>query len=72
MTYLEAAAAELRKASEANDKHAADPDKYDRATRRREAHAERMRIADAYTRLAAIEAGLPPCLGHQSITEEEA
>lgn len=74
MTLLEEAAAELRKAREANEKHAksaaalaaryaADVDPGTAA----EIGDRRMEIADGFTRLAAIEAGLPPCCctGHR-------
>ena len=61
MSYLEDAAAELRKAAEAIDRSSIGAAAWT---------SERLRIADGYTRLAAIEAGLPPCLGGHSITEE--
>lgn len=70
-TYLEEAAAELRKAREANDRLAADPDRFDRGSRRREAHAERIRIAAGFERLAAIEKGLPPCCCRVARPEQE-
>ena len=64
MTYLEESAAELCKAREANDRLAADPDRYTAESRRREAYAERLRIAAGFEWLAAIERGLPPCCHH--------
>lgn len=50
--YLEEAAAELRKARAANERNAGDKFMV------REVREERMRIAEAFTRLAEIEAGL--------------
>ena len=52
MSYLEEAAAELRKARDANERDAGDRFLV------RQVREERMRIAEAFTRLAAIEAGL--------------
>jgi hypothetical protein len=68
MTYLEEAAAELRKARDANDRKAADPDRFDRASRAEAVRAERLRIAAGFERLAAIERGLPPCSCHEPST----
>jgi hypothetical protein len=52
--YLEEAAAELRKARAANEREAGD--RFTGSVVRE----ERMRIAEAFTRLAAIEKGLLP------------
>ena len=59
--YLEEAAAELRKARDANDKRfgVASSDRFGAADLR-QVHTERMAIAAAFTRLAAIERGLLP------------
>jgi hypothetical protein len=44
----------------------------DQSLRPAERHARRMQLADAFTRLAAIEAGLPPCLGgHETDAPKE-
>jgi hypothetical protein len=51
-SYLQEAAAELRKASAVLVHSVQDPVG---------AAAEHRRIAEGFTRLAAIEAGLPPC-----------
>jgi hypothetical protein len=72
MTHLEEAAAELRKAREANDRRAADPDPFGRPSRQAEVHAERLRIAAGFERLAAIDRGLPPCCCHDARPEQEA
>lgn len=71
--YLEEAAAELRKARDANDKrHArASADRFG-GLDLEEARAERMEIAAAFTRLAAIERGLlPPDMESGSERDEE-
>lgn len=70
MSYLEEAAAELRKARGDNEKRAAEAGRMHtgmaaiRADTLREVNARRIEISAGLTRLAAIEAGLPPCLGH--------
>jgi hypothetical protein len=76
MTYLEDAAAQLYAARDDNDERARDA--ADMCTGMAaaalaigaEVNARRMEIAAGFTRLAAIEAGLPPCLGGHGITEE--
>jgi hypothetical protein len=76
MTYLEDAAAELYKARDDNEKRAVTAEEMlpsMRVTAQHllaEVNGRRMEIAAGFTRLAAIQAGLPPCLGH-AITEEE-
>ena len=67
LTYLEEAAAELRKARDANEARAATPRSW-----RTEADVpvitavgdRCMELAAAFTRLAAIEASLPLCRHH--------
>ena len=71
MTYLEDAAAELGKARTANDRKAADPDRFGTITRAEEVSAERLRIAAGFERLAAIEQGLPPCECHEARQDPE-
>lgn len=71
MTYLEEAAAELRKARETNDRKAEDPDPFGRPTRAEEVRAERLRIAAGFERLAAIEAGISPYCCHEAPAPEE-
>jgi len=70
--YLEEAAGELRKARDANDRRAADPDPFGRPSRLADVHTERLRIAAGFERLAAIERGLPPCDCHVAHSEPEA
>ena len=76
MTYLEDAAAQLYAARDDNDSRARDAADMHAGmavtalTIRAEVNARRIEIAAGFTRLAAIEAGLPPCLGH-AVTEEE-
>ena len=66
-TYLAEAAEQLRLARAANEERlrvaaAAHSGQREEASRiLREANARRMELAEAFTRLAAIEAGLPPC-----------
>ena len=65
--YLEQAAAELANAREVNEKRweraaqVRDADPHGADALEAEAAARSMEIAEGYTRLAAIEAGLPPC-----------
>jgi hypothetical protein len=73
MTYLEEAAEQLRAARDGNEERAREVPALrgaDAIDVLAEVNARRMEIAAAFTRLAAIEAGLPPCLGHDS-TEDE-
>lgn len=70
--YLEDAAAELRKARDANDKRfaVASSDRFGAADLR-QVHEQRMAIAAAFTRLAAIERGLlPPDMASGDAAEE--
>ena len=71
MTYLEEAADELRKAREANEERRdltaeLAAGKLPVQGILRETAARSIEIAEGFTRLAAIEAGLPPCLGHDA------
>jgi hypothetical protein len=65
--YLEEAAAELRKARADNDRRATFAEELATAKLpgsaeiRAETSARSLEIAEGFTRLAAIEAGLPPC-----------
>lgn len=73
MTYLEEAAAELRKAREANEKCAGTHRSWLTETDVPvivEVNDRRMELAAAFTALAAIEAGLPPCR-HRPQPEQE-
>ena len=75
MTYLEDAAAELEKAREANEQRfkvvlSLAEAKVPTLEMRAEVDDRRMEIAEGFTRLAAIEAGLPPCY-HVLRTEQE-
>ena len=65
-TYLAEAADQLRLAREDNEKRAdlipsLRVGKLPTAQISAEVNARRMELAEAFTRLAAIEAGLPPC-----------
>jgi hypothetical protein len=69
--YLEEAAAQLDKARAANETEseslpslAGNVDVRVMREMRAAVNARRIELAAAYTRLAAIAAGLPPCLGH--------
>ena len=68
--YLEEAAAELRHARDDNDRRREIADEYRDASRKiadrilREAADRSAELAGAFTRLAAIERGLPPCCHH--------
>ena len=74
--YLESAAAELRKARDANEARATELDEMETMKLsvppgdRQPVNDRRMEIAEAFTRLAAIEAGLPPCC-HRARPEQE-
>jgi hypothetical protein len=64
MTYVEEAAEQLRRARFANDARAGSVHSWlteGAIPLLTEVNQRRMEIADAFTRLAAIEAGLPPC-----------
>ncbi len=56
--YLTEAAAELRKARAANDRRRTDAPSPQEAA---EIADRSMELAEGFTRLAAIKAGLPPC-----------
>ena len=65
--YLDEAAAELRKARAANEKRALRAAEMETAGMRtddirREVAIRNMELADGFTRLAAIERGLPPAM----------
>ena len=66
MTYLEEAAAELRKARDDNEKRAREASRMHTGQEQEkeailaEVGARRMEIAAVFAALAAIEAGLPP------------
>jgi hypothetical protein len=70
VTYLQEAADELRQARDGNEKRrelaaglaAGNQPVQDIL---RETASRSMEIAAGFTRIAAIEAGLPPCLGHE-------
>ena len=73
---MEDAAAELEKAREANKQRfkvvlSLAEAKVPTLEMRAEVDERRMEIAEGFTRLAAIEAGLPPCY-HVLRTEQEA
>jgi hypothetical protein len=73
MTHLQEAAEQLRIARDGNEERARDASAMrgtDRLIALAAVNTRRMEIAAGFTRLAAIEAGLSPCLGHDS-TEDE-
>jgi hypothetical protein len=76
MTYLEDAAALLYKARDDNEKRAVTAEEMLPGMRvtalpvLAEVNGRRVELAAGFTRLAAIQAGLPPCLGH-ALTGEE-
>jgi hypothetical protein len=76
MSYLEDAAAELCKARHDNEGRARDAGEMHSgmavtaAAISAEVNTRRVELAAGFARLAAIEAGLAPCLGHSS-TEED-
>ena len=72
-TLLEEAAAELRKARDANEARAGDTRSW--LTERDvpvivAVNDRRMELAAGFTRLAAIERGLPPCCHHAQPEQE--
>jgi hypothetical protein len=75
MTYLQEAAEQLRTARDGNEKRrelAAELAAGNQPVQDilRETASRSMEIAAAFTRLAAIEARLPPCLGHDAREEK--
>lgn len=77
MTYLEEAAEQIRKAIAGNEKRAEQAEEMQGALPARaagmlqEVNALRAGYAAAFTRLAAIEAGLPPCPGHDAREDQQ-
>ena len=68
--YLNEAAAELRKARESNERRfglipSLAAGNLATADVLREVNDRRMDLAEGFTRLAAIERGLPPCCHHE-------